>query len=197
MKSLLMFVFDISSPFYRACPCSHVCLLSAAPCLWQNWHDWGLKLQRNLYIVKILVLLTAMKTCQRAVLPLVKRMHDDIFIPEHQQKWLWGLGHLASSSTEQRTMPCWDGAFSRSGTHPSCCSAVLSTPWYNGNAVSPEHAGCSCWWKLCRLQPDGFLDGRGALPTGKEVCRVTCCSHEWAAAYAGPSSLETEIQDII
>jgi len=74
---------------------------------------------------------------------------------------------------------------------------VLSTPWYNGDVLSPEHIGCSHYRKLCWLQLDHFAGGQWVLFTGKEVCCVACCMPKWAAAHTGPSSLETETQDII
>lgn len=138
-----------------------------------------------------------MKAHQSAALPLVKRMYNDIFIPEYWQRWPWGLGHWDSSSSEQRTMLCWDGAFSHSSSHPSHCSLVLSTAWYNADAVSPEHAGCFYCRRLCWLQLDHFPGERGALPTGKAVCCVICCLQKQAAAHVGPSLLETETWDIM
>lgn len=82
------------------------------------------------------------ETCQRRALH-VKDMQDGIFILQHQLKWPWGLGHWDSSSTDQRTKTCWDGASSCVGTHFSHTSVVFSTLWGSGNAVSPEHVDCS------------------------------------------------------
>lgn len=129
--------------------------------------------------------------------PCQEDVYNDIFIPEYWQRWPWGLGHWDSSSTEQRTMLCWDGSFSHSGTHLSHCLLVLSTAWYNADAVSPEHAGCFYCRRLCWLQLDHFPGERGALPTGKAVCCVICCLPKQTAAHVGPSLLETETWDII